>query len=48
MPLRAPSPAQPSHSDPDPFGVIDFAFFGPAGPASNALCNKSPLAAQGV
>ena len=40
MPSRAPSPEQSSHSDPDPFGAIDFALFGPAGPASNFPCNK--------
>ena len=44
MQSRAPSPEQPSHSDPDPFGAIDFALFGPAGPASAPLAyKKDPL-----
>ena len=51
MPSRAPSPEQPNHSDPDPFGAVaclsftlDFALFGPAGPASDPLAyKKDPL-----
>ena len=49
MPSRAPSPEQSSHSDPDPFGAIDFALFGPAGPASNFPCNKkNPCGARSL
>ena len=43
MPSRAPSPEQPNHSDPDPFGAVaclSFALFGPGGAASSPLCNK--------
>ena len=29
------------NSDPEPFGALDFALFGPAGPASDTLTDKN-------
>ncbi len=44
MQSRAPLSEQPSHSDPDPFGAIDLALFGPGGATSNPLAyKKDPL-----
>ena len=40
MPLRGPSPEQPRQFRSGPIGAIDFALFGPAGPASDTLNNK--------
>lgn len=56
MPSRGPSPEQPNHSDPDPFGAVaclsfalDFALFGPAGPASDTLTDKkTPCGARSL
>ena len=40
MPSRGPSPEQPRPFRSGPIGAIDFALFGPAGPASDTLNNK--------